>query len=164
MSYSSKTNSGLTTFGVHKEPLLAGEYIQSKKALTTFCGANKCNTSFGQVKNSKVNSQSNLLMLNRANNLNYYSTNNVKNGNLYINLITKLNLKGVPVICKGTSPNLYSSPVSLDKTNIYPYIFYQIDPSGNLFGNTTCGTSRYLNYLVYNKPYITTNPGHIGNL
>lgn len=165
MAYSFTNNSGIKTFGVHKEPLQAGEYILSKKSLTTFCGANKCNTSYGITKNGKVDTQSNLLMLNRANNIKYYTPNNVKNGNLYINLITKLNVKNVPVICNNTSPNLYESPVSLSKTSTNPpYINYQVDPSGNLFGNTTCGLNRYLSYLIYNPPYTTENPEFIGNL
>jgi hypothetical protein len=166
MAYSfNKINSGVKSFGVHKGALYASEYIMSKKTLTTFCNTNKCENSFFPVKNGKVNTQGNLLMLNKANNLKYYAKNNVKNGNLYINLITKLNLQDVPVICNNTSPNLYSSPVSLSKTSTVPYyINYQVDPSGNLFGNTTCGKNRFLSYLVYNPPYTTTDPEFINNL
>ena len=32
------------------------------------------------------------------------------------------------------------------------YARYIIDPSGQLFGNTSCGVNNFLNYLVYNPP------------
>jgi hypothetical protein len=165
MAYSFKTNSGITTYGVNKEPLYASEYIVNKKALTTFCGTNKCNTSFVPVKNGKVDTQNNLLMLNKANNLHYYAVNNIKNGNLNINLFTKLNLQNVPVICNNKSPNLYKYPVTITTTSSNPpYINYHVDPSGNLFGNTTCGKNRFLIYLVNNPPYTTSNPEFINHL
>jgi hypothetical protein len=70
MAYSfNKINSGVKSFGVHKGALYASEYIMSKKTLTTFCNTNKCENSFFPVKNGKVNTQGNLLMLNKANNL-----------------------------------------------------------------------------------------------
>jgi hypothetical protein len=164
MQHSLKSNLGIKTFGVHKEPLYAGEYINAKKARASFCGANKCNNSIVPTQNGKLNTQGNLLMLNRANNLNYYAPNNVKNGNLYISLITKLDLEGVPVICRSSPPNMYVSPASLDKLTSYPYIFYHIDPSGNLFGNTNCRAKRFLNYLIYNPPYTISNPGFVNHL
>jgi hypothetical protein len=64
--------------------------------------------------------------------------NNVDPTNLNINLITKLNLIDVNVI----------QPVDIS-SNEYPFLQYNIDPSGELFGNTTCGINNFLNYLEY---------------
>ena len=66
----------------------------------------------------------------------------------------------MPVI-KQNDP--YAIPAKLDVT-VKPYIYYTIDPSGNLFGNTICGTDNFQQYLLFNPPYETTNPGYIGNL
>ena len=155
MARSFKTYPGRPTFEVFNEPLDAGEYIKNKKALTTFCSANVCKPS------RKVNTQSNMLLLNRANYLNYYSCGNIDTTNLYVNLLTKLDLNDVPVIQDNNAP--FNSP-----TDIVPgatvYTNYIIDPSGNLFGNTTCGVNNYENYLVYNPPYKTADPGIINNL
>jgi hypothetical protein len=59
--------------------------------------------------------------------------------NLNRNLITKLNLLNVTVI--DTNPS--SEP---------PYLAYNIDPSGALFGNSVCGLNNYNNYLECNPP------------
>jgi hypothetical protein len=75
-------------------------------------------------------------------------------------LVTKLNLTGVPVIQNNNNGDV---PTNLDKTSI-PYLDYTIDPSGNLFVNTICGANNFQNYLQFNSPYTTKNPGHINNL
>jgi hypothetical protein len=75
-------------------------------------------------------------------------------------LVTKLNLTNIPVIQQNKP---YTVPAYLNKTAI-PYLDYTIDPSGNLFGNTICGIDNFQNYLQYNPPYTTKNPGHINNL
>ena len=49
-------------------------------------------------------------------------------------------------------------------TDAVPYLDYNIDPCGNLFGNTICGINNYVNYMVYTKSYETSDPGHINNL
>jgi len=68
-------------------------------------------------------------------------------------LITKLNLMDVNVV----------QPVDMSMNSI-PYLYYNIDPSGQLFGNTVCGINNFLNYLEYNPPYTTTNVEEINNL
>ena len=156
MANSLKGSSGKKAFGVFSESQNAGDYILNKKARATYCVANKC------VPSVKVGTQSNLLLFNTANKLSLYPCKNTINrANLYINLITKLDLSGnIPVI-----EDFYSKEVpSTIDTDVIPYLVYNIDPSGNLFGNTTCGAYNYTNYMVYNPPYQTTNPGHIDNL
>ena len=135
--------SGKPTFGRFFEPEEAGEYIYNKKAKTIFCAANKC------VPSTTVNTQSNLLLLNRANKLKYYACNNSFNkSNLNINLITKLDLKDVPVILDVSNNEV---PSTITTTSV-PFLDYNIDPSGVLFGNTICGINNYENFIVYDRP------------
>jgi hypothetical protein len=68
----------------------------------------------------------------------YLHHNTFNKTNLNRNLVTKLNLLNVTVI--DTIP-------STD-----PYLAYNIDPSGALFGNSVCGFNNYVNYLEYNPP------------
>ena len=74
----------------------------------------------------------------------YSYKNSINKANLNVNLIKKLDLKNVPVI----SDNNNVSPTTINTTNV-PYLNYNIDPSGNLFGNTICGVNNYINYMVY---------------
>ena len=133
---------GKKSFGVFEEPLEASEYIYNKKSRASFCVANNC------VPNIKVGTSSNLLLFQRSNRLSLYPCKNAINkANLSINLITKLDLKDVPVVCD-FSNNIV--PISLSTTDV-PYLDYNIDPSGNLFGNNICGLNNYEKYMVYNK-------------
>ena len=150
-----KPYTGKNTFGVVKEPQEAGEYILNKKATSSFCIPNVC------IPSKKAGNQSNMLLLRNANNIYYMSRQYPYNtSNLNINLVTKLNLTGVPIIQNNNNGDV---PSNLDKTSI-PYLDYTIDPSGNLFGNTICGANNFQNYLQFNPPYTTKNPGHINNL
>ena len=143
MAHSFKTNNGVTTFGVFKEPQSSGDYILNKKAKTVYCNPNICIP----VKN--VGSQSNLNSLRLSNYLKYYKCKNSFNKrNLNVNLITQLNLMDVPVLQNNVTLNC---PTTMTETsNVIadnpPYI-YTIDPSGNLFGNTTCGINNYVGYM-----------------
>ena len=140
MAQSFKSSSGKNVFGVFAEPLDASEYIYNKKARATYCVANNC------VPSVKVGSESNLLLFKRSNKLLFYPHENINKSNLNINLITKLDLEDVPVI-EDLSGNVVPSTIDNDCA---PYLRYNIDPSGNLFGNTICGINNYVNYMVYN--------------
>jgi len=142
MAHSFKTNTARQTFGLFKESKTAGDYIYNKKAKTTFYSQKKC------IPCKSFNTQSNLLLSKNNYFLNFKTINT---SNLNINLITKLNL---------THVNVYKA---IDIGNP-PYVYYNVDPNGELFGNTTCGINNFLNYLEYNLPYKTNNPGHINNL
>ena len=124
------------TFGVFLEPLDAGEYIKNKKAKATFCNTNRC------VPNRKVGSQGNFLLYKKSANLNI--KNDINTANLNINLITKLDLANVPVI-QDFSGNVVPTTITLESV---PYMEYNIDPCGNLFGNTVCGINNYEKYMV----------------
>ena len=146
MAHSFKTNSGYKTFGVFSEPQDAGDYIYNKKARASFCVANNCTPAV------KVGTQNNLLLFNRSNRLSVFPCKNfINKANLYINLVTNLDLSGVPVIADMTvTPNAIPSTVNSMSTKP-TYIQYNIDPSGNLFGNDTCGINNFVNYMVYNS-------------
>ena len=147
---------GKNTFGVVKAPQEAGQYILNKTATTSFCSPNVC------VAGKTVASQSSRLILRKANKIYFSRCQDPYNtANLNINLVTKLNLSDVPVIQESASP--YSVPTTLN-VSVAPYLNYTIDPSGNLFGNTVCGTDNFQNYLVFNPPYTTANPGQINIL
>ena len=149
MAYSFKTTSGNRTFGVFSEPLYAGEYIYNKKARASFCVANSC------VPAVNVGSQSNLLLFNRSSVISVYPCkNNIDKANLNINLLTQLNLSGVPVMQNLNSLDVPTPivPTTLANSEDYPYLEYNIDPSGNLFGINPCGINNYINYMVYTPP------------
>ena len=146
---------GKNTFGVLKEPQDAGQYILNKTASTSFCPPNVC------VPSKALASQSSRLILRKANKIYFSRCQDPYNtANLNINLVTVLDLSGVPVIQQNDP---YAVPANLDITSI-PYLDYTIDPSGNLFGNTVCGTDNFQNYLKFNPPYTTANPGFINRL
>ena len=145
---------GKNTFGVLKESQDAGQYILNKTASTSFCIPNVC------VPSRTLASQSSRLILRKANRIYFSRCQDPYNtANLNINLVTVLDLSGVPVIIDVSG----NYPTNLDVTSI-PYLDYTIDPSGNLFGNTVCGADNFQNYLLFNPPYTTANPSHINRL
>ena len=138
-------------FGQFLESQNAGDYILNKSAKTTYCIPNKCTQSF------KVGSQNNYLMYKNSNRLTFPSNclSSINKSNLNINLITKLDLKDIPVIADFSGNKIPSSIV--DSNLIIPYLEYNVDPRGLLFGNTLCGTNNFLRYLVYNSPYSSSS-------
>jgi hypothetical protein len=146
---------GKNTFGVVKEPQEAGQYILNKTSIASFCSPNVC------VPSKALASQSSRLILRKANKIYFSRCQDPYNtANLNINLVTVLDLSGVPVIQNNITNAV---PTTLDVLSI-PFLEYTIDPSGNLFGNTVCGTDNFQNYLQFNPPYTTANPGFINTL
>ena len=66
MAKTFKFPSANKAFGQFTEPDEAGNYVLNKKAKAIFCTANSCKP------HVTVNTQSNLLLLNRSNYLKYY--------------------------------------------------------------------------------------------
>jgi hypothetical protein len=148
-------NNGKTTFAQFKEPLDAGYYTLIKKTRYSFCIPDYCQP------NKNLYSQSNYMLLKRANDLRLNPCDYIDHTQLYINLITKLDLNNNVIVVSDLSGNIY--PVTID-TKVEPFLKYNIDPSGNLFGNTVCGINNFENYIVYNSPNRIENPGNISNL
>ena len=136
------------TFAQVKEPLNAGEHIQNKKTKYSFCNHNICHPK------KNMYSQSNLINLKRANMLAYHCKNTFETDQLYSNLYTQLDLSGNVLVIADLSGNVYPTTIS---KNVTPYLTYNIDLSGNLFGDSVCGINNFENYLVYNPPYYTSN-------
>lgn len=133
-------------FGVFLESQDAGDYILNKSAQTKYCTPNICKSSI------KVGSQGNYLTYQLSNRLTINSNclNTIDKTNLDINLITKLNLKDIPTIVDFSNNKI---PVNVNNSSLIPpYLQYNIDPKGYLFGNTICGVDNYLRYLEYNSP------------
>jgi hypothetical protein len=131
------------SFAQVKEPLDASEYIKAKKTKYTFCQPNICHP------NKNVYSQSNLLLLREANMLTFYPCAQFDKTQLFTNLYTKLDLtdlSGNTPIISDLSGNTF--PVIIN-TSVTPFLTYNIDPSGVLFGNDICGINNYLNYVSY---------------
>lgn len=140
MSRPFSNNSAKSSFAQVKEPVRASTYTQSKKTKYTFC----------QPKiykpNKNVYSPSNILFLKTAN---VYPRTNSDKTQLFTNLYTKLdlsNLTGNTPIISDLSGNTF--PVTID-TSVTPFLKYNIDPSGVLFGNTLCGINNFINYISY---------------
>ena len=151
MTHSFKTSSGKNAFKMISESQEASEYILNKKAKYTYCknNINKIINKFTYCNihnvNVKVGSQGNLLLFNKLNRLVCPCYDSIDRTQLYINLYTKLDLSGVPVILDFSGNQV---PSTIDGTSV-PYLRYDIDPSGNLFGNTTCGINNFKKYMVY---------------
>jgi len=126
------------------EPLDASEYIKQKKTQFSFCAPNICHP------NKNINTFEKYYALRAANVLKFYPCNDFFNkSELYSGLYTKLDLRDLsgntPVISNLTG----SFPVNIDTSSIAPFLEYNVDPSGNLFGNNPCGIDNYFNYVVY---------------
>jgi hypothetical protein len=146
--------SGNAAFAKVKESQTSGDYLTNKKSKYTFCNPNICHPNKG------VNTESNLLMLKRANMLAFYPClDSFNKTQLYTNLYTKLDLSNVTSYTDASgnpSPALSEYPPSLIDVNRMPYTNYFTDPSGLLFGKTPCGENNWQNYVVYNGT--NTNP------
>jgi hypothetical protein len=135
-------------FGVISPSQNAGDYIYNKKTKATYCVSNQkmC------VPNVNVETQGNLLLFKKSKILNR-CINTIDKTNLYINLLTKLDLENVSVV-EDFSGNQVPSTI---QNAIYPYLRYNVDPCGNLFGNTPCGLNNYVHYMIYNSPKLVSN-------
>jgi len=126
MSHSFKSYPAKPCFAQFKEPINASDYITQKKMLAQKnISCSWCDPSCCNVSINK--------------------------NQLYINLITKLQLNNdIPVVINNTTGTAPSLIVRNEDTN--PTTKYTIDPSGILFGNDICGINNWQNYVVYNKP------------
>lgn len=135
-------------FGVFFESKDAGDYIYNKRAKATYCKTKISNFS------PKIGTENNYLLFKRSKKINDCPRlNSINNSNLNINLITKLELSDVAVL-QDVSSNSVPSTVSL---NSIPFLDYNIDPSGSLFGNTICGINNWEKYMIYNMDSILNN-------
>jgi len=148
MSRPFKNYSGKAAFDKFQEPMNAGDYVLNKKASTVYCQPNICHP------NRNINSQSNLQMLKKANVLKYNPIiPTFDKTSLYINLYTQLNLENICTITdlSGNCQIPITTTVPYINPSLPTYNNYIIDPSGTLFGNTTCGINNFTDFIIYNK-------------
>jgi len=133
--------SGKSAFGQVREPLDAGQHILNKKAIYSYCNVGRC--VLGQNRGTSAD----LLLLQQANRLKY--TNNFNHADLYVNLYSQMDVGNVCTISdlSGNCPTTISTTVT---PNTLP-LEYVIDPSGALFGNTTCGLNNFTEFNIVTK-------------
>ena len=135
------SSSANKAFGVFLESNDAGDYIQKKKLKTEY---KLFHCPYKRVK--KI--------------FKYPYKETINNANLNINLISKLDLTNVPVIQSFSTGDV---PTTISITSV-PFMDYNIDPSGNLVGNTSCGINNFEKYLVIDTSNNTLNRCDINNL
>ena len=143
-TFSSSFSRSKKTFNAISEPMNAGEYIYNKKAKQIYYCSKKCfyNNCYQKCLNNKnLFSESDLLLFKKVK---FGYSNNFNKQQLSNNLITKLNLEGLSVI---STNNI--SPTDIPTVSTADGVYYNVDPSGNLFGNTICGTNNFVNYMQY---------------
>ena len=138
--YSGKTTLGKPAFGVN-QVASAGNYIFNKHVTSQYCNPSRC---------AKVTNYKDLYAL-KASFRDKYTTKQTiiasQKNTLVSGLYTKLDLSDIDVISNSTTG---VSPTSITTSSV-PYLQYTIDPSGKLFGNTTCGLNNFVNYKVLNN-------------
>lgn len=157
MAHTFKPIPGKPAFGTLTQVVYQGDYISNKKAKLFYC-----------LNRDKTNCNK----LDKAQNYNQYIQfykgrylNALDNGcilpfdktNLIAGQYTKMDLTDVCTVIDGypcsqiDSCSGCSSGASIDATSATEP-FYQtntIDPVGNLFGNSQCGTNNFTRYMVY---------------
>ena len=142
MSRAFSGNNGNSAFGKAQGSLNVSDYISSKKAKYINYPNRSCNS------NRNVFSQSNQILQKKVSIMKYNPFVNFNKSNLYINLYTKLDLTDVCPIYS----DLSGCNTDINGTTPLDIYEYEIDTSGNLFGNTTCTINNFVNYMVYNVP------------
>lgn len=139
--YSGISTLGRETFGQLNSGDTSGDHIRTKNVQTIYCNPSRC---------TRVSNYNELNALRNSFRAKYLSNKNTiqsqKNG-LVSGLYTELDLNSVNVMSNSTT-NV--SPTSISLTSI-PYLDYNIDPSGKLFGNNLCGLNNFINYKVSNN-------------
>ena len=166
MAHAFKTISAKPTLGTLKENLYQSDHINRKKGISIFCNSpSRCQrTPF--VPSYDIRNSFNIgryaLQVNTCNIL------PVNKSNLIIGQYTKENLKDICTISE-INPTVNPSPCGSDSpcnpcqnnnavkidplSAINPFYYtYQIDPLGQLFGQTECGELNYTHYMVFYPP------------
>lgn len=166
MAHAFKTISAKPTFGTLKENLYQSDYINRKKGIITVCNSSsRCQRirvapSYNTINSFNIGRY--VLSLDKCNVL------PVNKSNLIISQYTKTNLTDVCTV-SNIDPNIHPAPCSSNlpcdpcqnnthiiidpiSTTIPFYYTCQIDPLGQLFGNTQCGELNYTQYMGFYPP------------
>jgi hypothetical protein len=150
------------TFGTLRPNLYQSDYINRKKGLITFCRApfSPCQRlsiapSYDIINSFKLGKFS--ISLDKCNII------PINKSNLIISQYTKENLNNIctvqplipyknPSLCgveNSCLPCQNNNSVIINPSDVF-YEKYQIDPLGELFGNTQCGELNYTQYMEFN--------------
>lgn len=150
------------TFGTLQPNLYQSDYISRKKGLNSFCKSksNPCQRITQASSYDKINS---FKLGKYVNSLDKWNIIPINKSNLIISQYAKENLKGVctvenifpyqqPAPCGSLIPCQNNNPVIINPSDVF-YQKYQIDPLGELFGNSQCGELNYTQYMVLNTRF-----------
>jgi len=167
MAHAFKNVSAKPTFGTLRENLYQSDYINRKKGIITFC---KSPATCQKIRVAPSYNTINSFNIGRYTlSLDKCNIFPVSKSNLIIGQYTKANLTN---ICTVLDLNTYTKPspeetcqnnnnIIIDPSKSEPfYQLYQIDPLGQLFGNTQCGELNYTHYMIFYPP---TKPITLGN-
>jgi hypothetical protein len=175
MAHAFKTISAKPTFGTLRENLYQSDYINRKKGIITYCKypstvvCNKIRSGSSYNARNSFNTGRLALSLDTCNKW------PVNKSNLIIGQYTKENLTNIctvsnifpyskPAPCSSDdpcNPCQNNDPVVINPASTTPfYQTYQIDPLGELFGQTQCGELNYTHYMFLYPP---TKPVTLGN-
>jgi hypothetical protein len=154
MAYAFKTISAKPTFGTLTENLYQSDYINRKKRATLFCKSPcqriKVVSNYNTKNLFNIGVKCNMLHTNKSNLIiGQYTKENLNN----ICTVSFIDSSVKPAPC-GTDANCNpcqnNTPIVIDLVSIIPfYHTYQIDPLGELFGNTQCGELNYTRYMEF---------------
>lgn len=144
MSHSFKSYPAKPCFAQFKEPTNSSDYITQKKIQNLF----KSFHTIPCYSKCKKPTNSSDYIIQKKIQYSFYHPNEINKNQLYINVITKLQLNNdIPVIIDNTN-GISPSLINLTQN---PTTRYTIDPDGILFGNNICTINNWENYVVYNK-------------
>ena len=147
-------------FGTLREKLYQSDYLERKKAKLVYCNIpNLCNKPIYTYSYDQQN------LYNLGKRLNTCNFLRVNKANLIAGQYSQLDLKNtctvIPTtktpcnLINGCAPCANFTPVPINLLSTVP--FYQtnnIDPLGELFGNSQCGELNYTNFMVFYPPKI----------
>lgn len=111
--------SAKAAFGTLKKNMYQSDYLNKKKGVAMAC-----------KKHCSNNNRDTIFLTNKY--------------NLIIGQYTEMNLKDVITV-----DNITSTPVVINPYDTIPFYYTNtIDPYGQLFGNSQCGISNYVHYIV----------------
>jgi hypothetical protein len=166
MAHAFKTISAKPTFGTLRENLYQSDYINRKKGIITFCNSPTTCQKIRYAPSYNVINSFNLGRL--AITLDNCYVFPVNKSNLIIGQYTKTDLSNVctvsnlspyskPAPCSSDdpcNPCQNNNPVAVNPALAINPFYYacQIDPLGELFGQTQCGELNYTHYMNFNPP------------
>lgn len=153
MAYAFKTIPAKPAFGTLTKASYQSDYISNKKANLLYynCDKTTCNKLTKAPNYQEYNLFYKKQYLNNKNMLPFNKTD------LIAGLYSKMNLKNICAVSTGSPCSLINScdgcltGAIVDATSAEPfYHINTIDPLGELFGRSACGTNNFTNYMVYN--------------